>query len=266
MKYVNRIRIKPKSLLLYNSWYDIRSPEMSNEEFIDCFHFFKENLIEKYRVCLDAFVLDDGWQDRNSIWKIDQTKFSDGFTPLVNELATGGCKLGLWLSLPGVGLNINWGREKGYEASNKKLRLGSYYCLSEPKYYQMMKNTLEFLIKEYDIAYFKHDFNYFECTAEEHGHLPEKGHGLEANIDAEIDLLKFERSLNPDIEPHSVTLRLDNSIGMEKLEEEFLVNTSYPEHKSLGQHKYGSIVDLEILDCETLILEIGSVKTLLIRE
>ena len=54
-------------------------------------------------------------------------------------------------------------------------------------------------IREYDIDYFKHDFNSFSCAADGHGHLPEAIYGREANVDAEIEMFGFLDEVNPGI-------------------------------------------------------------------
>ena len=58
-----------------------------------------------------------------------------------------------------------------------------------------MKKTIE----DGNISYFKHDFVQMICSAEGHNHLPTVRHGFEANLDATLELLDYERQLKPDI-------------------------------------------------------------------
>ena len=62
-----------------------------------------------------------------------------------------------------------------------------------------MRETLKKAIREGNISYFKHDFMQVNCSAEGHAHLPTRRHGFEANLDAILALMDYERQLKPDI-------------------------------------------------------------------
>lgn len=196
-RYVADIRLPPRFFVLYNSWYDIQRDTMSTASFIACHKGFKENLTDKHGVKLDAFVPDDGWQNHKSIWEIDHSLFPHGFSPLVEALNAGGTRLGLWLPLTACqgNLDVKWGVEHGYEADTGQ----GHYCLSAPNYNRQLREVLRRYVTDYNMIYFKHDFNAFECRAEGHGHLPNSECGTEANVDAYIDMLKFLSGLKPDI-------------------------------------------------------------------
>jgi len=78
MKYVDAIRVAPlRPYTLYNSWYDLRSPEypkvpkehwMSERSALGMVKLLRDNMIEKHNIKLDAFVLDDGWDSYESDW------------------------------------------------------------------------------------------------------------------------------------------------------------------------------------------------------
>jgi hypothetical protein len=143
----------------------------------------------------DAVVLDDGWQDVQSIWEIDKRGFPNGFTELYDGLKEMGVSLGLWHPLTAMKYNLDteWGAANGYEVSPDK----SFFCLSGPRYNAALRDELRRHTTEYEIAYFKHDFNVFACAGEGHGHLPEAVYGREANVDAEIEMFRFLSRLNP---------------------------------------------------------------------
>jgi hypothetical protein len=193
--YLNTIRIQTRNFLQYNSWYDLQGDAMTIPNVLDAFHKFKVNLLDPYRLKMDAFTPDDGWQDYNSIWKPNPKRYPQGFRPLAQGLEKGGSRLGLWMPLNGTNLNIDWGVAQGYERSN----LGDFYCIAAPKYNAEIRRATERLIRDGNLAYYKHDFNSLQCSAPGHGHLPDQLHGHEASLDAEIDLLAFERKVNPSI-------------------------------------------------------------------
>lgn len=196
-EYLHRIRLPARSFVLYNSWYDIRSKEMNTDVFIECYNGFKKALVDPYGVKLDSFVVDDGYQDKKSIWKTDKALLPDDFTPLAQHLKANGSCFGIWMPLTPVkgNLDLEWGREQGYEVSST----GGCYCISGPKFNAALREIIAYHIKTFGLNYYKHDFNSFTCAAPGHGHLPKNEYGFEANVDAYIEVLKYSRSLNPDI-------------------------------------------------------------------
>ena len=184
MQYVDTIRTRPRSYLLYNSWYDLRRREMTVERLAAAYEIMRKRLAP-YGVTLAAFVPDDGWQNKQSIWEPDRSFLPQGYKPLADILEKGGTRLGLWMPLTGVNLDVPWGAKQGYEAGSKR-----HYCMSGPKYNRAIRAVLRDKILNWRVSYFKHDFNSFTCSQPGHGHLPEARYGFEANVDAEIGLLK----------------------------------------------------------------------------
>jgi hypothetical protein len=193
--YLDTIRRPSRILLHYNSWYDFRNEELTQLNLLRTFEAFKANVLEPFGLRMDVFVPDDGWQNPASIWAPREALYPDGFRPLADALEARGTRLGLWIPFNGFNLDVEWGAARGYEKSDR----GRYYCLVGPKYNAKLRKTLETIIREGRIGYFKHDFNQLQCTAEGHGHLPDERHGHEANLNAQLDLLALERALLPDI-------------------------------------------------------------------
>jgi hypothetical protein len=196
-EYLARIRIPPRTHVHYNSWYDVRQDQMSTKIFLETFAGFKKNLCDKYGVRMDAFVPDDGWQDRSSIWEVNRKLFPEGLGELSAGLRAGGSSLGLWHPLTAVegNLGMRWCREHGYETD----QAGSHLCLSAPRHNAQLREVLTRQMKQYGLTYLKIDFNSFTCDAAGHGHLPRNEYGLEANVDAYIAILKLLKRLNPDV-------------------------------------------------------------------
>lgn len=193
--YVDTIRRPSRNFLQYNSWYDWRGDELSLPNLVATFEGFKRNLLDPYGLKMDAFVPDDGYQNYQSIWVPRKNLYPEGFGPLREALEARGTRLGLWMPLNGTNLDTDWGARQGYEKSNQ----GGFYCLVGPKYNAAIREATRRIITQGNLAYYKHDFNTLRCTAPDHGHLPDDRHGHEANLDAELALLAYERSLQPDI-------------------------------------------------------------------
>ncbi|MFA6449106.1 MAG: hypothetical protein WCX65_06560 [bacterium] len=188
--YVDSFRYSWKSMLLYNSWYDVQIG-MNISKFKSVMKKFDKGL-GKYGVKLDYLVVDDGWQNRDSIWETSKQSFPKDFGPLRKVFEEGGSKFGLWLPLCGYKLNARWGADNGYEADRNM----QYYCLAGPKYNAALRTRLNNLVLEQGTEYFKHDFNYFECYNPATPYPQTKRHSFEANIDAEAGLLDYIHSLN----------------------------------------------------------------------
>ena len=193
--YLARIRVKPRSFLQYNTWYDLRGTELAAETVVQRFEEFRKAFLGPYGLRFDAVVPDDGWQNPQSIWDVNRKMLPQGYKPLADALAKHGNRVGLWMPLNGTKLDIAWGAKQGYEKSNH----GDYYCLASQRYGAAVRKATELRIRDANLSYYKHDFNWFRCSAKGHLHLPTPRHGFEANVDALIDLLAYERKLQPDI-------------------------------------------------------------------
>lgn len=193
--YVDTIRRPARNFVQYNSWYDLRGDELTLENLTSAFDAYDSNMLKPFGIKMDAFVPDDGWQDGKSIWMPRAHLYPGGFAPLRDALEARGSRLGIWMPLNGTNLDTAWGAGEGYEKSDR----GGFYCLVGPKYNAAIREATRRIITQGNLAYYKHDFNTLRCTAEGHGHLPDDIHGHEANLDAELDLLAYERELQPDI-------------------------------------------------------------------
>jgi hypothetical protein len=193
--YLDATALPPRPFLHYNSWYDLRSAELTPQRLLEVYEGFEKSLLKPYDLRMDAVVIDDGWQEARSIWQPRKDLYPDGFGPLARELESRGTRLGLWMPLSGFNLDVDWGVQQGYEKSSG----GRWYCLAAPRFNAAMRDATARLIREGDLSYYKHDFNFLSCQAEGHGHLATGPHGHEANVDRTIELLRYERQLQPGI-------------------------------------------------------------------
>lgn len=204
-KYIDKIRVAPlKPYLLYNSWYDFRSPEivkdpgraMTEENVLRTIASFRKKLVEERGLNLDAFVLDDGWDIYRSDWLLSKNQFPKGLSPLVKALQSQGTQLGLWLGPIGGyshrDWRVGWMKANGYEV------VGNQMCVAGKHYHQLLKKRLTDFVSQDNISYYKLDGIQFSCNELDHGHLPDI-YSRRAVMEAVIDLCRSLRVEKPDI-------------------------------------------------------------------
>ena len=157
LAYLELERAHPyRTFLHYNTWYDLgQGNRFGAAQVLDRMHAFGEELVRKRGVTMDSFLMDDGWDNTNSLWQFD-SGFPDGFTPLRATAAQYGFGLGVWLS-PWGGYDrekqerIAYGTSQGYEI----VRGG--YALSGPRYYAKFEQACLGFITRYGVNQFKLD-------------------------------------------------------------------------------------------------------------
>lgn len=185
MKYVADIRVAPiNPYTLYNSWYDLRSPEyprvpaenfMNEKSVFKMIDLFKKNMIEKHKIQLDAFVLDDGWDIYDSDWKLRTDQFPNGMKPIADELKKMNTKLGIWFG-PTGGYSfrerrLKWMQNNGYEVAGKEVKWHSaMLCMGGKNYNDIFKKRTKDFVENDDVRYFKWDGIQFSCSEPNHGH------------------------------------------------------------------------------------------------
>ncbi len=192
---------------LYNSWYDLRSPAfpdveashvMNEKNILNIIDLFKKNMVDKYGINLDAFVLDDGWDTYESDWKMRPETFPDGVKPIVDALKPLGTTLGIWFGRTG-GYSyrmrrINWMKEHGYETVGSTPD-DEMMDIAGPKYSNLFEKRTTELAKE-GVGYFKWDGIQFSSSE------PGSGHAVgylsrRAAMESVIEKCKAVRAVNP---------------------------------------------------------------------
>lgn len=204
MQYLSTVWKAPRSFLHYNNWFEPRAKDLSGNALVDIYKEFRA-ATAPYGVKLDAMVVDDGWQDRKSIWQPLPKYFPNGWSDvraLSGKLKAEGVDFGFWLSLNGYTNDIDWGVRNGYREAIpnpyfKQYR--RYYSLSAPAYKRELMRQVPFIVKETGAVYYKHDFNELSDTGEGNGHPATDRHGHEANLDAALEVLLATRKVKPDI-------------------------------------------------------------------
>jgi len=190
--YVAALRRPPRALTLFNTWCHLRGDTLTEDNLAETAAALQRNL-QPFGATLDVLAIDDGWFTPQSIWEPDYRKLPTGFAGLRARIEACGMRLGLWLPLSGHSLDMAWAKSNSYEALQK------YLCMSGTKYNTALRTQLQTLISDGGLRYFKHDFNYFWCGQSNHGHFPSMPQSVEANVNAELALLRMESQLQPNL-------------------------------------------------------------------
>ncbi len=199
LAYSERERAVPyRPFIHYNDWYEIGitinnnpDPLKRNSEHwqLKTISTWYRELYKKRNTTIDAFVIDDGWDDFNSLWGF-HAGFPNGFE-LYNVLA-GTMKAGIGTWLGPVG---------GYGQA-KSLRLGFWnrnhpdnqignFQLSNKEYFDAFIGRCSQMVRDYDMRYFKFDGISDKFHA--------KGPGNTEDAEGIIRVLTALRQARPDI-------------------------------------------------------------------
>ena len=191
--YINSVILPPRFFSLYNTWYDLRENDLSLANVITNFMQLT-NKLNQFGENIDYCVIDDGWFFKDTLYGTNTNTFPNDLkeiSDIINPLKS---NLGLWLPFSGLYLDNAGLRQFGYEEANSK-----FYCLSGTNYYSALSKRLYEIITHDHVAFFKHDFNFFDCMIGGHGHLRNLIHSREMNMRQTSKLLDFERKCNPKI-------------------------------------------------------------------
>jgi hypothetical protein len=212
-QYVKAIRVAPANpYTMYNSWYDLRSPVypdvpenavMNEENVTRIWNLVKENFIEKNKIKIDAFVLDDGWDIYESDWKLRDKQFPNGMRPIADELEKSGSDLGIWFGPMGgysfALKRIQWMHDHGYEVTGNLNKYESAkLCLAGKNYSKLFRKRITDFVNNDHVGYFKWDGIQFSCSEPNHGH-PVGIHSRRAIMESVIDKCNAVRAINPDV-------------------------------------------------------------------
>ncbi len=192
LAYIERERAHPyRPFLHYNTWFDIAwdKRKYTEAEGLDAMAQFNRELVQKRGVQLQSFLLDDGWDDNRTLWKI-HGGFPDGFSGVQAAAASMNACIGVWISpFGGYDLartkRLEYASQFGYETN------ASGFSLAGPKYYQRFHDICLEMINKYDVNMFKFDGL---AAGEKAG---EKG--LTRDGDAMLRLVGDLRAAKPDI-------------------------------------------------------------------
>ena len=191
LAYLNEERARPYfPLFNYNTWYDIGYfSRYSEQDVLDTVRIFGEELVRKRGVVMDSFLLDDGWDNTETLWQ-----FHEG---LPNEFREIRALMESYGSAPGVWFSP-WGGY-GQPKLNRIAAAGDTYetnergfALSGPKYYELFRDMCLHMIREHGVNQFKLD----GCSGMAD---PAPGSRFGSDFEAAISLIDELRAEKPDI-------------------------------------------------------------------
>ncbi len=155
----------------YNCWFD-RMRNIDEESIMSSFKEIHAALKEHNAPALDAFVVDDGWQNTKApFWSFNK-KFPDGLTNIAALCRDMGSAPGLWLG-PRGGYNnpekvAKSMQRKGNAYVNKESR---DVCVASTVYVEKLAHLFVEMTRKYGIEYWKLDgFCLNPCRNEKHDH------------------------------------------------------------------------------------------------
>jgi hypothetical protein len=183
---------------IYNTWYDLR--DFDEQQVLDTWNSWHAEFIEKRGMQLDSFVLDDGWDNYDSLWDKAKDRFPDGFAKIRAAIEQGGSRLGIWVSPWGgygkpAARRRAFGKSHGYEI----LSTDKGFCLAAPKYKARFVQLCHEFMDVDGANYFKFDGFPSRCSDTTHGHPLGDKYEQSAFVDAFIDSLKQLKAKDPDV-------------------------------------------------------------------
>ncbi len=158
--YVENERANPyHQVLHYNSWFDISwaDRKLNDTVCLDRIQVFKDSLIDKRKVSLNAFLFDDGWDNNKTLWQFN-AGFPDGFNNVKRAANACNAGLGVWISPWGGYDNPKIQRlEYGKKQSPAFETNENGFSLTGPVYYNRFRAVTTAFIKNYSISMFKFD-------------------------------------------------------------------------------------------------------------
>lgn len=148
----------------YNDWYEIgirlhdhKDPAKRTSEamWLELLDTWYREMYVKRKTNLDAFVIDDGWDDFNSLWDF-HVGFPRGFSKLNASAHRMKAGLGTWLGpVGGYGASKrqrldNWNR------THPQNKIGNFQ-LSNDEYFNAFTGRCKQMLRDYDMRYFKFD-------------------------------------------------------------------------------------------------------------
>ena len=195
-----------RTFIHYNDWYEIgirvhdnKDPKQRTSEkmWMELLDVWNRELFTKRKTYIDAFVLDDGWDEFNSLWDFHKG-FPNGFAKM-NEKATANISRKAVAMKAGIGA---WLGPVGGYGFSKQQRLNNWnnhhpgnkidnFQLSNKEYFDAFVGRCKYMIEHYDMRYFKFD----GISTKFHAKGPANEEDAEGIIAVEVEL----RKARPDI-------------------------------------------------------------------
>ncbi len=170
--YIDDISAGTDFRVQYNSKYD--NMLLINADSLEkSFFEIEKELSDNGVAPIDAYVVDDGWNDyKKPFWTFNK-KFPNQLNDLSDIASRFSSGVGLWLSPKGGFGKPDKFAKKLEKAGNGVLNPdGKDICVADRSYQQLLKAYLIRTTKEYNIGYWKLDgFMLEPCTSDKHNHI-----------------------------------------------------------------------------------------------
>lgn len=180
LKYIESISLPSPFRVQYNTWYD-KMLNIDTDFVQSAFYNMEHQLSSRGVHPLDAYVMDDGWNNySSSFWSINKKKFPNGLLDISQTAKNIGSELGLWLSPRG---GYNFTRKFAKKIENAE---NGFYnseaddiCVASKKYLDKLEQFFVSTTKENDVSYWKIDgFCLYPCLNSSHDHITGGDHNM----------------------------------------------------------------------------------------
>ena len=199
LSYIEREKPVPyRTMVHYNDWYEVGIVLHDNADplkrttekiSLDIARTWKRELFEKRKTRIDAFVIDDGWDDFNSLWDF-HAGFPNGFSKVNQVVGSMGCGMGTWLGPVGGYSTSKAMRIRNWNKTHPDNQISNFE-LSNPIYFDAFVGRCKDMVKKYDMRYFKFD----GISTKFHA----KGPGALEDAEGILRVLAALRKARPDI-------------------------------------------------------------------
>lgn len=171
--YIDDIAAPTDFRVQYNSWYD-HMHSIDADKIEKSFFEIEKNLTINGVPPLDAYVVDDGWNDYKApFWSINTKKFPNRLYDVADIAVKLNSSFGMWLSPRGGYICPDKFAKKmeknGYGAYNS---MAKDVCVFDKTYQNNVKAFVLKTTQEYDVGYWKFDgFSLVPCNNPKHDHL-----------------------------------------------------------------------------------------------
>ena len=165
LAYSERERAVPyRPFVHYNDWYEVgirlhdhdNPLERTTEKIsLGIIQRWQQELYTKRKTYIDAFMIDDGWDEWNSLWDF-HAGFPNGFAAVNRAAAKMHCGLGVWLGPVGGYGKSKAGRLASWNKAHPNRPIGNFE-LSDRVYFDAFVGRCRDMIRKYDMRYFKFD-------------------------------------------------------------------------------------------------------------
>jgi len=204
LRYIEDIRLAaPRWVACYNSWWTLPLL-VKQDDYLALMRSLKEKLFDKRGVFFDIIATDAGWNDPQSIWRIDRKNLPHGFDDMRAIVEAAGGQPGLWMS-PGEeyppNFDYEWGKQHGYSVlanpeTDRSWPWAKGVSIADPKYREETKAQLRALIRENHFGHIKYDGLVAREDTAHHDLLPGED-SVEPIAEHSLELLQVSKEADP---------------------------------------------------------------------